>query len=67
MKTIVDLDDRLLGEALRLTGARTKRQVINLSLEELVRRRRLDGLKAKLGRTKIDLTLARLERMRRGR
>jgi Arc/MetJ family transcription regulator len=37
MRTNVDLDDALVAEAFRLTGVRTKRALLHLALEELVR------------------------------
>jgi len=39
-RMMVDLDDQLVAEAQRVTGARTKRAAIETALEELVRRRR---------------------------
>jgi Arc/MetJ family transcription regulator len=40
MRTNIVLDDDLVGEALDLTGARTKKEVIHLALQELVRSRK---------------------------
>jgi Arc/MetJ family transcription regulator len=39
MRTNIDLDDRKIEEAQRLTGARTKREVVDLALDELIRAR----------------------------
>jgi len=64
MRTTIDLPDKLLQDALDLTGAKTKREVVTLELEELVRRRQLDGLRALLGSADFDLTQDELERMR---
>jgi len=36
MKTLVDIDEKLLNEALKITSARTKKEVVNLSLRELI-------------------------------
>lgn len=38
MRTNIDLDDALLREALELTGAKTKREVVHMALGDLVRR-----------------------------
>ena len=38
MRTTIEIDDRLMSEALRLTGLRTKREVVDLALRELVAR-----------------------------
>lgn len=40
MKTNVVLDDSLVNEALVLTGAKSKREVLTLALRELIERRR---------------------------
>jgi len=40
MRTNIVLDDRLVEEGFRLTGARTKKELVHLALEELVDRRR---------------------------
>lgn len=37
MRTNIEIDDRLMAEALRLTGARTKREVVERGLQALVR------------------------------
>ena len=43
MRTNVVIDDILLAEAMRLTGVKTKREVIELALRELINARsRLD-------------------------
>ncbi len=64
MRTLIDIDERVLKEALKLTQAKTKKEVVNLSLRELVRRKRIQRLKSKLGRLDLDLDLEKLERMR---
>lgn len=40
MRTNVVLDDKLVKEAMKLTGKRTKRELIDYALHELVRRHR---------------------------
>ena len=35
-RTNIDLDDKLVREAMRLTGARTKREVVDIALRRLV-------------------------------
>lgn len=44
MRTNIVIDDDLVREALELTGATTKREVVQIALEELVRRRRRRNL-----------------------
>jgi Arc/MetJ family transcription regulator len=64
MKASIEIDDKLLEEAMRLTQARTKEELIHLSLLELIRQKRRERLRARLGRTEIALTLDDLQRMR---
>ena len=40
-RLMIRLDNKLLDEAVRLSGARTKREAVELALQEFVRRRRL--------------------------
>jgi len=64
MRTTIDLDDDLVREAMDLLGERTKRAVIQRSLEELIRQKRRERLRGKLGKLHLELTLSDLERMR---
>ncbi|MBM3473020.1 MAG: type II toxin-antitoxin system VapB family antitoxin [Armatimonadetes bacterium] len=64
MRSTIDLPDNLVRDAMQLTGLKTKREVVALALDELVRRRRLDDLRALLGHADFDLTQDDLERMR---
>lgn len=66
-RMMVELDDRLLEEAKRLTGARTKRAAIETALRELVRRRKAAGLARLAGKVPIALTRRDLQAMREGR
>ena len=47
MRTNIDLDDQLVEEAMQVSGAKTKKEVVNLALRELV--------KAKSKRSILDL------------
>lgn len=38
--TQIDIDDEALAEAMRLSGARTKKEMVNIALREYVKRRR---------------------------
>ena len=66
-RMMVELDDDLLAEARRLTGARTKRAVIETALVELVRRRKAAELATLAGRIPIRLTRRKLRVMREDR
>jgi Arc/MetJ family transcription regulator len=44
MKTTIDIPEKLLREAIRHTGAKTKRDAVVTAMEEFNRRRRLEQL-----------------------
>lgn len=44
MRTNIVIDDDLITEAIRLTGIRTKRELVNLALQELVKNRKKKDL-----------------------
>ncbi len=66
-RMMVQLDDHLLAEVKRLTGARTKRAAIETALAELVRRRKAAELAGFAGKIRIRLTRRALRAMREGR
>jgi Arc/MetJ family transcription regulator len=66
-RMMVELDDRLLADAQRITGARTKRATIEAALEALIRRRKGAELAKLAGKVQIRLTQRALRAMRRGR
>lgn len=63
-KTTVVIDDELLKEAMKVTGAKTKKQAISAGLKELVRRRNLEGLRQEAGTYDLALSSEELERLR---
>ena len=64
-KTTVEIDERLLEEAVTISGAKSKKMAIELGLRELIRSLQRKRLKKELGTYDLDLTAADLERMRR--
>jgi Arc/MetJ family transcription regulator len=64
-KTTVEIDDRLLEEAVALSGAKSKKMAIEAGLRELIRSIQRKRLKKELGTYDLDLTSEDLERMRR--
>jgi len=65
MRTTLDLPAELLEEARTALGFTSKTDTVVVALRELVRRRRLDELKALLGRVRLDVDVDRSRR--RGR
>lgn len=64
MRTTVDLDEELVREVMDLLGVKTKRQAIRCSLEALVKQKKRERLRTKLGNLELDLSLEELEWMR---
>jgi Arc/MetJ family transcription regulator len=64
MRTNIDIDDTLLAEVRRLTGARTKREAVDLALREVVRRGQRLGLLDLAGTVRWE---GDLEELRAGR
>ena len=65
MRTTLDLNEKLLQEARRLGGFRTKTELIHASLEAFILRQRLEGLMALGGKGVLKLTHRQLRRLRR--
>ncbi len=67
MRTTLDLPGELLEEARRLLGFKSKTDTVVLALQELVRRRRIEELKALLGSVELGLDLEASRRRPRAR
>jgi len=65
-KTTVIIDDKLLEDAMRVSGAKTKRQAITTGLRELIRRKNIEALLQELGTFDLALSLGDLEKLRNG-
>lgn len=63
MRTTMNLDDRLMKELMTVTGARTKTEAIHLAISELIRRRKLEELKALSGKVRIADNWQELEEL----
>ncbi len=57
MRTTLDLPEDLVEEARRVLGFKSKTDTVVLSLTELVRRRRIEELKAMAGSVKLDIDI----------
>lgn len=65
MKTTVDIPDEVLQEAIRHTGAKTKKDAIVVAVEQFNRRKRLERLAERLHGAMPDfMTQAELKVMR---
>ena len=52
MRTNIVIDDKLMKETLRLTGLRTKREVVELGLRTIVRLRKQEEIRRFRGKLK---------------
>jgi len=67
MKTLVDINENVLREAMEVSEARTKKEVITLALEELIRSKLRQKLKGMAGSGIMETKLSDLKHMRRRR
>jgi len=67
MKTLVDINKDILDEAMKLSKAKTKREVINMALDELIKARLRQKLKGLAGSGIMETKLSDLKRIRRKR
>ena len=65
-KTTVFIDDKLLESAIKVTKARSKKEAIERGLKELVHKKNIEALRKELGTFDIDLTLEKLDELRKG-
>ena len=54
MRTNIDLDDTLVEEAMKVSGAKTKKDVVDLALRALVKSRKKKDLLDLVGQIDID-------------
>jgi len=57
MRITIDIPEELLEEARQLLGFKSKTDTIILSLQELVRKKRIEELKKLAGSVKLELDL----------
>lgn len=57
MRTTLDLPDKLITDAMKVTHQRTKTAVIVTALEDLVRKNRIRKLSTFRGKVKLDIDL----------
>lgn len=62
MRTTLDIPEPLLEEARRLLGFKSKTDTVVLSLQELIRRRRIEDLKSMMGNVKLEVDIPQSRR-----
>jgi len=57
MRTTLDIPESLLSEAMKVTQARTKTEVIKFALENIIRKNKLQKLKGYRGELEIEIEI----------
>ena len=57
MRTTLDLPDELLEEARMLLGFKSKTDTVVVSLQELIRRKRIEELKSLAGKVELEINI----------
>lgn len=66
MRTTLDIPEDLLAEAMRVAKTRSKTSTIILSLQELIKRKKIERLRSMRGKVTLDIDLDVLRRDRTG-
>ncbi|MGB9628930.1 MAG: type II toxin-antitoxin system VapB family antitoxin [Thermodesulfobacteriota bacterium] len=67
MRTLVDIDEKILKEAMEIAQTSTKKETIRLALEELIRTKLRQKLKGLSGSEIVKTTLSDLRSLRNRR
>ena len=67
MRTLVDIDENVLRQAMEVSEATTKKETITLALEELIKSRLRQRLKGMAGSGIVETSLSDLGSLRRRR
>ncbi|MBI1821840.1 MAG: type II toxin-antitoxin system VapB family antitoxin [Nitrospirae bacterium] len=66
MRTTMDIDDMLISEVIKVSGARTKKGAVVIALQEYIKAKKREELKKIIGSyDEFGLSLNDLEKMRR--
>lgn len=64
MRTNIVIDDRLMEDALKLTGLKTKREAVELGLKTLIRLKKQEGIRRYRGKLRWEGDLEELRTAR---
>ncbi len=65
MRTTLDIPESLIEEARLLLGFKSKTDTVVVSLQELIRRKRIDELKAMIGNVRLEIDVPKSRRRTR--
>ncbi len=57
MRTTLDIPQQLIEEAQKILGFKSKTDTVIVSLQEFIRRKRMDELKGLVGKISLDIDL----------
>lgn len=63
-RTNIELDEKLVRQAMRLFGKKTKKELVNFALNELIRRERAKGILSLEGKVKWEGNLREMRKAR---
>lgn len=67
MRTTLDIPQPLIEEARQLLGFKSKTDTVVLSLQELIRRKRIEELKGMMGHVRLEIDVPKSRRRSRSR
>ncbi len=67
MRTTIDIPEPLIEEARQLLGFKSKTDTVVLSLQELIRRKRIEELKGMMGQVRLEIDVPKSRRRPRSR
>jgi hypothetical protein len=65
MRTTLDIPEALIEEARMQLGFKSKTDTVVVALQELIRRKRIDELKAMLGNVRLEIDIPKSRRRSR--
>jgi len=65
MKTLIDLDERLMDDLLKTTRAKTKKSAIHIAIEAYLKQQQREALKRMAGNYRFGYSRRDLQKMRR--
>jgi Arc/MetJ family transcription regulator len=67
MRTTLDIPEPLIEEARQVLGFKSKTDTVVLSLQDLIRRKRIEELKGMMGRVRLEIDLPKSRRRKQKR
>jgi Arc/MetJ family transcription regulator len=67
VKTLIDIDNTILKEAMKDAGTHTKKETVKIALEELIKTKLRHQLKEMVGSGTVEMSHGELKKLRRKR